>query len=154
MKKLIILIGFIFLSIFSFGQVDVTTDNVNFRTSPEITENKICIIPKGTEVTFVQEAITYDNWTRVEYNGKEGYVHNDFLKSKSSIVKDIDSNSSNSKDGVKYYYNSKGEKVQSPTHYDSAPAGATAECNDGTYSFSKNRRGTCSHHGGVKRWLK
>jgi hypothetical protein len=33
------------------------------------------------------------------------------------------------------------------------PAGATAECNDGTYSFSSSRRGTCSHHGGVKRWL-
>ena len=23
---------------------------------------------------------------------------------------------------------------------------------DGTYSFSENRRGTCSHHGGVSRW--
>lgn len=35
-----------------------------------------------------------------------------------------------------------------------APLGATAECNDGTYSFSQNRRGTCSHHGGVRRWLR
>lgn len=34
------------------------------------------------------------------------------------------------------------------------PAGATAECWDGTYSFSQSRRGTCSHHGGVKRWLR
>jgi uncharacterized protein YraI len=33
------------------------------------------------------------------------------------------------------------------------PAGATAICNDGTYSFSANRRGTCSHHGGVAQWL-
>ena len=30
----------------------------------------------------------------------------------------------------------------------------TAVCNDGTYSYSQNRRGTCSHHGGVRRWLK
>ena len=52
-----------------------------------------------------------------------------------------------------YYKNSKGEKVQSPTYYDSAPSGASAECNDGTYSFSRSRRGTCSRHGGVKRWL-
>ena len=33
------------------------------------------------------------------------------------------------------------------------PAGATALCNDGTYSFSQHRQGTCSHHGGVAQWL-
>lgn len=33
------------------------------------------------------------------------------------------------------------------------PAGATARCRDGTYSFSEHRRGTCSHHGGVVAWL-
>jgi serine/threonine-protein kinase len=33
------------------------------------------------------------------------------------------------------------------------PAGATAICNDGTYSYSQHRRGTCSHHGGVRVWL-
>lgn len=33
------------------------------------------------------------------------------------------------------------------------PAGVTAQCNDGTYSYSKHRRGTCSHHGGVARWI-
>jgi hypothetical protein len=30
---------------------------------------------------------------------------------------------------------------------------ATAICNDGTCSTSKSRSGTCSHHGGVKRWI-
>jgi uncharacterized protein DUF3761 len=35
----------------------------------------------------------------------------------------------------------------------SPPKGATALCADGTYSFSQHRRGTCSHHGGVKKWL-
>jgi hypothetical protein len=33
------------------------------------------------------------------------------------------------------------------------PPGATARCRDGTYSFSRHRSGTCSHHGGVARWL-
>ena len=28
----------------------------------------------------------------------------------------------------------------------------TAICRDGTLSYSKNRQGTCSHHGGVKSW--
>lgn len=54
---------------------------------------------------------------------------------------------------VKYYTNTDGNRIQSPTYYDSAPAGASAECNDGTYSFSQNRRGTCSGHGGVAQWL-
>ena len=34
----------------------------------------------------------------------------------------------------------------------SNPQGATARCNDGTYSYSANRSGTCSHHGGVAEW--
>ncbi len=36
---------------------------------------------------------------------------------------------------------------------DGPPAGATARCKDGTYSFSATRSGTCSHHGGVADWL-
>jgi hypothetical protein len=31
-------------------------------------------------------------------------------------------------------------------------AGASAVCADGTWSFSKTRSGTCSHHGGVHWW--
>lgn len=33
-------------------------------------------------------------------------------------------------------------------------ATATARCNDGTYSYSQHRQGTCSHHGGVAYWLR
>lgn len=40
----------------------------------------------------------------------------------------------------------------STTTYDKSQ-NATALCWDGTYSYSSNRRGTCSHHGGVKYWL-
>jgi len=52
------------------------------------------------------------------------------------------------------YHNVDNEEVQSPTYYNYIPEGACAVCGDGTYSFSKNRRGTCSHHGGVKEWLR
>jgi len=53
------------------------------------------------------------------------------------------------------YTNSDGTEVHSPayTSDNQAPAGATAQCADGTYSFSQHRSGTCSHHGGVARWL-
>lgn len=52
-----------------------------------------------------------------------------------------------------YYTNSDGNTVHSPAYSDSVPIGATAQCNDGTYSFSQHRQGTCSHHGGVEQWL-
>lgn len=45
------------------------------------------------------------------------------------------------------------ESQKTPPRTNSPPAGATALCADGTYSFSQHRRGTCSHHGGVSRWL-
>jgi hypothetical protein len=51
------------------------------------------------------------------------------------------------------YTNSKGEIVKRPENCSKAPQGATAQCGDGTYSFSQSRRGTCSHHGGVAKWL-
>lgn len=55
----------------------------------------------------------------------------------------------------KHYVNSDGQVVHSPTKTSSgqAPAGATAKCGDGTFSFSKHHQGTCSHHGGVASWL-
>ena len=33
------------------------------------------------------------------------------------------------------------------------PPGATAQCRDGTYSFSQHHSGTCSYHHGVAVWL-
>jgi hypothetical protein len=51
------------------------------------------------------------------------------------------------------YTNSSGNTVCSPYSSPSGPpAGASAKCNDGTYSFSEHRQGTCSGHGGVAEW--
>lgn len=53
-----------------------------------------------------------------------------------------------------YYRNSNGVCVHRPAKSNgSVPAGATAQCRDGSYSFSQHRSGTCSHHGGVAKWL-
>jgi Protein of unknown function (DUF3761) len=51
------------------------------------------------------------------------------------------------------YVNSKGQTVQRPENCSGPPKGATAHCRDDSYSFSQSRRGTCSHHGGVAKWL-
>jgi hypothetical protein len=54
-----------------------------------------------------------------------------------------------------HYVNKDGVEVHSPAHSKTAapPEGATAQCRDGTYSFSLHHSGTCSHHGGVANWL-
>jgi hypothetical protein len=55
-----------------------------------------------------------------------------------------------------YYTNSYGNIVPRPCgnwHADtSPPAGSTARCGDGSWSWSQHpyASGTCSHHGGVK----
>lgn len=53
------------------------------------------------------------------------------------------------------YTNIVGNQVHSPAYSSNGqvPAGATAQCNDGTYSFSQHHSGTCSGHGGVAQWL-
>lgn len=52
--------------------------------------------------------------------------------------------------GTDYYRNVDGNCVHRPG---GDPAGASAKCKDGSYSYSQNRRGTCSGHGGVATWL-
>jgi len=58
-------------------------------------------------------------------------------------------------DSHKHYTNKSGATVHSPAKStdNKVPNGATAQCRDGSYSFSQNHSGTCSHHGGVGNWL-
>jgi hypothetical protein len=53
-----------------------------------------------------------------------------------------------------HYVNRDGDAVHSPARSRSGnvPAGATAQCRDGSYSFSRHHSGTCSSHGGVAHW--
>jgi uncharacterized protein YgiM (DUF1202 family) len=136
------------------SQIKYTTANLNLRENPCIGDNIICVIPKATSLTVDYTKQVYNDWIKISYNRNVGYVYSKYLTSLQ--IKNIYKNSSdfsNSTSHVKYYTNSQGVKVQSPTYYSKPPAGATAVCRDGTYSFSRNRRGTCSHHGGVARWL-
>ncbi|MFD5092318.1 DUF3761 domain-containing protein [Amycolatopsis thailandensis] len=55
--------------------------------------------------------------------------------------------------GSDYYRNTDGVCVHRPATGPGAANGATALCKDGSYSYSQNRRGTCSGHGGVRTWL-
>jgi uncharacterized protein YgiM (DUF1202 family) len=156
MKKLLLILIFNFFVVILIAQPELksTSVNLNLRDNPQISNNIICVIPKSTLLSVDFSSQSSSDWIKVNYNGNIGYVYKKYLvspKIKSVFNSNTDLSSSNS--SIKYYTNSKGEKVQSPTFYNEVPSGATAVCRDGTYSFSRSRRGTCSHHGGVKRWL-
>jgi hypothetical protein len=74
-----------------------------------------------------------------------------FTYTKAAPARSVERNTATTGSG--FYTNSQGEAVHRPMRANQAPPGASAQCRDGTYSFSTHRRGTCSHHGGVARWL-
>lgn len=81
-----------------------------------------------------------------------------YAKEPPSVISDQPASAKLTEDALvehKHYTNKKGNVVHSPAHTKTgkAPDGASAQCRDGSYSFSQNHRGTCSHHGGVARWL-
>ena len=136
------------------------TNNLNLRYEANTHSYILTVIPRGTAVTIDEDCDC--KWVPVEYNGYVGYISTNYLSNTpvrktykhriGASVRKGRYSSYNRRGGIRYYTNSYGNRVQSPTYYNSRPPGATALCRDGTYSFSQSRRGTCSHHGGVARW--
>lgn len=135
-------------------KIETKTEVISFTSS----EQNDGSIPLGerrvtTEGVNGERTITYEVTyvKNVETARKE--VKNEVTKSPTTRITKVGTyvkpapSVSNSGDG---YVNSQGNYVRSPS---TDPEGASAQCNDGTYSYSQNRRGTCSHHGGVARWL-
>jgi uncharacterized protein YraI len=136
------------LSVFSFvgfsQQTRYTTTELNIRSGAGSSYTILHTIPSGQQVDVLYKA--GGSWVAVDYSGIKGFVNSNYLTG-------YPKHSQHIKTVPHYYKNIDGDRIQSPTHSDRAPNGATAVCNDGTYSFSRNRRGTCSHHGGVDYWL-
>lgn len=148
MKRLMILVALFLCAAHSFSQSEATTSSaVNLRSESRISDNVLGVIPKGETV----EVTACDSgWCLVEYGGYTGYVSQKLLQTGSP--QEITTSRPTATSPVHYYTNSRGNQVQSPTQYSSRPSGASAQCADGSYSFSQSRRGTCSHHGGVSVW--
>lgn len=170
---LILILNFV-LAINCLGQiVRYTTTNLNVRKGPSTNYGILGTVPANTEVTIYDYDYNDYQWLQVEYNGKTGYINTKYLSSQKTVTARVNtssydwnytstkskttysrtSSSSSYGGGNGYYINCDGQRIQRPTHYETRPAGATAVCRDGTYSFSTHTRGTCSHHGGVKAWL-
>lgn len=143
-NKLSFLISFILLLVVSLQlnaqQLKYATTELNLRSGPGVNFGVIDVITEGSSVELLDDS--NKTWYFVEYRGERGYLNSKYLSS-----------SIQPQEPVRYYKNRQGHTVQSPTKYSTAPAGATAKCRDGSYSFSQTRRGTCSRHGGVEYWL-
>lgn len=144
----------------------VISEIANLRESPSQTGEIKQEIPVGTKVKVLDQK---GAWYVVRIEDQVGWIHGNTIRfgsssaNESSTPSDSTSTSPNNtsrprrsdstRTSDRTYTNVDGERVPSPVFTDSVPAGATAQCRDGSYSFSRHRRGTCSHHGGVARWL-
>jgi len=119
-----------------------TTAAVTLRAKPDPKARSVARLAAETPVHVVA---CENGWCQTAVNGLNGYLPRLSLSAEPN---------GSFKEGSGYT-NSKGNRVRSPTRTpdNQPPAGATAQCRDGTYSSSQSRRGTCSHHAGVARWL-
>ncbi|HZG42684.1 MAG TPA: DUF3761 domain-containing protein [Longimicrobium sp.] len=132
-----------------------TTTALRLRLQASAEAAPLLTMPRGATVTVASCA---DRWCQVDYRGRSGYAARRYLSqnrpSAPSVSRNRPSARSSSECGSGGYVNSRGRWVPSPcSSPNGPPAGASARCRDGTYSFSQSRRGTCSRHGGVSRWL-
>ena len=119
-----------------------TTAAVTVRARPDARAKSVARLAAESPV---QVSACGNGWCQIAVNGVAGYLPRLALSKQSN---------GSFREGSGYT-NSQGNPVRSPTRTpdNQAPVGATAQCRDGTFSFSQSRRGTCSHHGGVAKWL-
>lgn len=138
----------------------VKSQKANLRDKPSRSGRVVTEVTRNDRLSLVTSS-PVGPWYRVRESrmGAEGWIHGNLITLElanpslprtetSRPVKTAQPNTSE-----RSYINVDGERVPSPVFRDSAPPGASARCRDGSYSFSRNRRGTCSHHGGVAQWL-
>lgn len=62
-----------------FDKMDMwATTNVNMRTLPSTDGEKILLVNKGSRVTVLGQCVE-TGWYKAEFNGKSGYICNDYL---------------------------------------------------------------------------
>ena len=68
--------------------MQVTGNSVNVRTGPSTSYKSIMKLNKGNRVEYISNS---GNWSKIKYNGKEGYISNNYIKpvSTTSTYNDI-----------------------------------------------------------------
>jgi uncharacterized protein YraI len=121
---------------------------LRLRAAAAETAPTLVVMPVGAKVAV---GSCTSAWCAVNFQGQPGFAAAVYLTPANASV----SSAEGPRASGPGYTNSKGIWVPSPVNTvdGQPPAGASAQCNDGSFSFSMSRRGTCSHHGGVRRWL-
>ena len=134
-------------SFFSQDTVAYATATIRVREQPAVTAETVAILGQGTRVRLYHCS---EGWCGVSIQRLAGYALEEYLTAKSP--RPVATAPAQQGRG---YVNVDGEWVPSPTKTADGqpPPGASAKCRDGTFSFSRHRQGTCSHHGGVAEWL-
>jgi Protein of unknown function (DUF3761)/Bacterial SH3 domain len=140
----------------------VKAPKANLRDRPSKSGNVLRTVTKGELLTLISET-PVGPWYRVRdsRSDSEGWVHGNTI----ALLQTTESTSADAPSAQRprrtlppatsgrSYVNVDGVRVPSPVFSETKPAGATARCRDGSYSFSQHRRGTCSYHGGVAEWF-
>jgi len=147
----------------STSVVVVKSLRANVRETPSRSGRVVTEVQKDQRLT-VTRAAPSGPWYRVreEQTGTEGWIHGSTIAFESAPVATSAATPKRSETAQpravtpptsgRSYINVDGVRVPSPVFSETRPAGATARCRDGSYSFSQHRRGTCSWHGGVAIW--
>jgi hypothetical protein len=139
----------------------VTVFEANLRDKPSSSGTIINTVEKGDLLTLVSSNAV-GPWYRVRANKSAPavWIHGNAIALLYANASATESDSDAQRPRTtslpvsgRSYVNVDGVRVPSPVFSDTKPAGASARCRDGSYSFSQNRRGTCSHHGGVAVWF-
>jgi SH3-like domain-containing protein len=143
--------------------VVVKSLKANIRQTPSRSARTVTQVQRDQRLTVTRVAPS-GPWYRVRYeqNGIEGWIHGSTIAFETAPIatsaaspktaETVQPRSVTRPTSGRSYVNIDGVRVPSPVFSDTRPAGATARCRDGSYSFSQHRRGTCSHHGGVAVW--
>ena len=120
-----------------------TKSQAMLHASPSARSTMLATLASGETVEVSACSAT---WCNAKWHGRDGWIARRYL-----IL--LEKAPAQAKSG-RGYRSSDGQWVPSPKQSPNGPPpGASAQCNDGTYSFSRHHSGTCSHHGGVRRWL-
>lgn len=140
----------------------VKAQKANLRDRPSKSGNVLRTVTKGELLSLIS-ATPVGPWYRVRdsRSDSEGWVHGNTI----ALLQTTESTSVEAPSpqrprrtlppatSGRSYVNVDGVRVPSPVFSETKPAGSTARCRDGSYSFSQHRRGTCSYHGGVAEWF-
>lgn len=127
----------------SLKSASVIAENADLHQSPN--GKVLQTLPLAASVEVLRQK---DAWFYVSYGSTKGWLHGNAIRydNQETIVPET-------RTTPKPKSRTSTETDYKPVPVEKTnPSGATARCRDGTLSYSRNRRGTCSHHGGVAVW--